>query len=167
MDIVKNARQPTSRQKLPFSYKVDDKALRTFTRAHFLQFLMENTRKGTRTFTVSWLRTICNNNYESDNIIYYWFLKRVEILTAAEKKTLQSTCFLNHLFCWLQLTHTRQILWVTWQVNLLRNNWVVENLSSVWLYKLQNPINFTSKIWFEIWFVLESLTMIRDKRVFQ
>ena len=95
------------------------------------------------------------------------FLKWVEILTALKKKTLQPTCFWKHLFCWLQLTHTRQILWVAWQVNLLRNNWVVENLSSVWLSKLRNPINFTPKIWFEIWFVLESLTLIRDKRVLQ
>lgn len=165
MDIVKNAGQPTSRQKLPFSYKVDDKALRTFTRAHFLQFLMENTRKGTRTFTVSWLRTICNN-YESNNIIYFLFFKMSGNFNCSrKKKTLQPTCFLNHLLCWLQLTHTRQILWVAWQVNLLRNNWVVENLSSVWLSKLRNPINFTPKIWFEIWFVLESLTLIRDKRV--
>ena len=50
----------TSIQKVPFSYNVDDKALRTFTKAHFLHLLTEITRKGTRAFTASWLRRTCN-----------------------------------------------------------------------------------------------------------
>ena len=49
----------TSLQNAPFSYNVDAKALTRLTRVHFLHVLIEFTRKGTRTFNVSWSRRTC------------------------------------------------------------------------------------------------------------